>query len=125
MNDTQKTILVVEDDDFLIGALKMGLAQEDINFIEANDGEQGYDTAMREQPDMVLTDIMMPLMDGMEMARRIRKDEVWGESVPITFITNIGSPGREDEAALMNADYIIKANARLADIIAHIKEKLA
>ena len=125
MNDTLKTILVVEDDDFLIGALKMGLAQEDINFIEANDGEQGYDMAMSEQPDMILTDIMMPLMDGMEMARRVRKDENWGESVPITFITNIGSPGREDEAALLRADYIVKANARLADIINHIKEKLA
>lgn len=66
-------LLVVEDNDELRYFLVSTLAA-DYNVIEARDGQEGLGLALREQPDFIITDIMMPVMDGMTMIRRIKAD---------------------------------------------------
>jgi len=124
MTVTPQTILVVEDDDFLVGALQTKLEQQNFNVIQANDGEQGLDLALIEKPKLILADIMMPLMDGIEMVRRLRQEVEWGHEVPVIFVTNIGSPGRRDEAESLGAEYVVKANVSLAELVEKVDSRL-
>ena len=123
MSNQNPTILIVEDDDFLSRALLKKCEQENFTVLHANDGEQGLALAVNQKPDCIVTDIMMPLMDGIEMSRQIRSDD-WGKDVPIVILTNIGYPGRENEAQAVNAEYLVKANCHLEEIMEVIRSKL-
>lgn len=74
MNDSGKSlvsILVVEDNEELRYFLATTLAESYIVY-QARNGEEGYDIAMERQPDIIITDIMMPVMDGMTMVKKIK-----------------------------------------------------
>jgi len=119
----QKSILVVEDDDFLVRALQAKLKKEaDWTVFMANDGEQGLETALSEKPNIIISDIMLPMMDGIQMVQKIRQN-AWGAKVPVIFLTNVGFPGRSVEAQSLKADYLVKSSVHLDEILASIKLK--
>ena len=66
-------ILVVDDDVNICELLRLYLTKEGYQVTIANDGEEGLDKFNQVKPDMVLLDVMMPRMDGLEVCRRIRK----------------------------------------------------
>ena len=66
-------ILVVDDDVNICELLRLYLTKEGYQVTIANDGEEGLDKFNQVKPDMVLLDVMMPKMDGLEVCRRIRK----------------------------------------------------
>lgn len=66
-------ILIVEDSLLVQSVLKLGIARRGYTVYMADNGERGLEIALREKPDVILTDINMPVMDGYEMIRRIRK----------------------------------------------------
>mgnify|MGYP000137518851 FL=1 len=66
-------ILVVDDDTNICELLRLYLTKEGYQVTTANDGEEGLDKFNQVKPDMVLLDVMMPKMDGLEVCRRIRK----------------------------------------------------
>lgn len=68
-----KTILLVEDDDFSLDMMTQ-LLEEDYHLVTAVDGAQAVESARREQPDLILMDMSLPLMDGLEATRRIKAD---------------------------------------------------
>lgn len=76
-------ILVVDDDTNICELLRLYLTKEGYQVTTANDGEEGLDKFNQVKPDMVLLDVMMPKMDGLEVCRRIRRVS----SVPILMIT--------------------------------------
>lgn len=132
MNDTEKkTILIVEDESALLRALVNKFTKEGFNVLEAKNGKEGMDVALKMHPDLLMLDIMMPNMDGMMMLKKIREDE-WGKSVPAIFLTNVSDPekiGRIIESGGYDLsgvyDYIVKTDWKLEDIVKRVKEKLS
>jgi CheY-like chemotaxis protein len=67
-------VLVVEDFEDTRSLMRLELEKRGFRVIEATDGEQGIETAMRERPDIIIMDIGLPQVDGIEATRRIRED---------------------------------------------------
>lgn len=83
------TILVVEDDRDIQELLSYNLAQEGFQVLRAMTGEDGWRMAKTRKPDLVLLDLMLPGMDGMEVCRRIKKSSET-EDIPIVMLTAKG-----------------------------------
>lgn len=81
-----KTILIVDDEPIIIKGLKFSLEQEGYNTFEAQDGEQALEIFKREDIDMILLDVMLPSISGMEVCQRIREKS----DVPIIMLTAKG-----------------------------------
>ncbi len=106
MTDQQK-ILVVDDEPLNIQVLT-GLLKGDYRMMVAKDGERALKIAKTGQPDLILLDIMMPDMDGYEVCRRLKADEVTRD-VPVIFITAMGEVDDETHGLELGAvDYIRK-----------------
>ncbi len=76
-------ILVVEDDQNLLDVLKYNLAKEGYDVLTAADGVEALDTARSKKPDLIVLDIMLPRMDGLEVCRILRREM----TVPILMLT--------------------------------------
>ena len=76
-------VLVVEDDQTLSGVLKYNLSKEGYTVLSAADGAQALEVARSEKPDIILLDLMLPKLDGLEVCRILRKES----SVPILMLT--------------------------------------
>jgi DNA-binding response OmpR family regulator len=77
-------ILVVDDEVRIARAIKQGLEQEGYAVDMAHDGEDGYNSARADEYDAIVLDVMMPEMDGFEVARKLRAD---GDTTPILMLT--------------------------------------
>ncbi len=119
-----KKILLVEDNPALLKALQMRFKLEkNYEIISGNNGQIGLEIALMKKPDIIITDIMMPELDGMDMVRKIRTSGTeWAAKVPVIFLTN---KIRKNEAFMLNAaDYIVKSDIDLKDIVSRIKKKI-
>ncbi len=81
-----KSVLVVEDDNLTRKSLVNLLIEKGLTVHEAVNGKVGLEQALAKHPDLVLTDIRMPEMDGIAMIGELRKDD-WGKSVPVIVLT--------------------------------------
>ena len=79
----QKTILIVEDEKFILEILEFNLQKEGYKTITAYDGQQAIQLFEKLQPDLILLDLMLPKIDGLEVCKRIRKSS----DVPIIMLT--------------------------------------
>ena len=79
-------ILVVDDEPDILEFLRYNLVKEGFEVLTASDGEQGVAIAERERPDLVVLDIMMPKMDGVEVCRALRANPVFDKTI-IAFLT--------------------------------------
>ena len=117
-------ILVVEDDETLRKILKDKLTQEGFTLLTAKDGEEGLEAALKSKPDLILLDVIMPKMDGVDMLKKLREDS-FGNKVPVLLLTNDGDPEHIKETLKANAtDYLVKSDWKLEDIVNIIKETL-
>ena len=78
-----KSVLVVEDEENLLAAVKYNLEREGYRALTATDGEQGLRKAEDEDPDLLILDVMLPVLDGFEVCRLVRRRS----DVPILFLT--------------------------------------
>lgn len=124
MPDNKKTILIVEDELSLRNALRDKLSRENFAVLEAKNGEEGLEVALREHPDLILLDIIMPIMDGMTMLKKLCED-AWGKGAKIIMLTNLSDQEKVAEAVThCSHDYLIKSNWKLEEVVAKIREKL-
>lgn len=124
MTDQKKIILVVEDEEPLQMVLRDVLTVEGYKVIEAKNGIEGLEMSFKEHPDLILLDILMPKMDGLEMLKRLREDK-WGLHVPVIVLTNLSD--NEDIAKAVAEDvfeYFVKTDIRIDEVIARIREKI-
>jgi len=91
MTTNQKLALVVDDSKMQCKLLSVLLQEENYRVVVANDGASGVQMYVKHQPDLVLMDINMPIMDGFEATRRIKKLSGEGNLAPIIFITSMDS----------------------------------
>ena len=78
-----KSVLVVEDEENLLAAIRYNLEREGYRALTATDGEEGLRKAAQEDPDLLVLDVMLPVLDGFEVCRLVRRDS----DVPILFLT--------------------------------------
>src|SRR3989338_4714498 len=111
-------ILIVEDDAAMRLALNEKLASQGFNVIEAKNGAEGLEVALREHPDLILLDLLMPKMGGMDMLRHLRADLAWGQDTKVIILTN-----QSDNASVLEAmglrtyDILLKSEWPLDEIV--------
>lgn len=116
------TILLVEDDPTIRLATEFFLTKQGYAVSSCEDGAKGYETALSIQPDLILLDVMLPGMDGFEVARALRNDDFRS---PILMLTALDSD--EDKIKGLDAgadDYVTKpfsTDVLLARIRAHLR----
>jgi DNA-binding response OmpR family regulator len=120
-----RKILIVEDDEYLRNLYKEILTAENYTVMTAENGQVGLDTITSQRPDLVLLDLMMPVMDGKTMLHRVRAMPEF-EKLPIIVLTNAGDMNSMHETKVLgNAnDFLIKANVTPEDIVNRVKSLL-
>lgn len=96
LGDFMKRILIVDDEPFNLDLLSQ-ILEEDYEVIEANNGRKGLEAARAEKPDLILLDMLMPEMNGWEVAAAVRASEGI-EHVPIIAVTAQAMSGDETRA---------------------------
>ncbi len=121
----KKKILVVDDEVALRRALLDSLKEEgDFDLMEAGDGEVALEIIRKEHPDLVLLDIAMPKMDGIEVVQKARAENLL-EKTKIIFLTNSADVNQIATAVEFgSSDYLVKADWDIKDIIQHVMEKI-
>lgn len=118
------TILIVEDEVSLRNALCNKLMREGFNILEAKNGEEGLEVALREKPDLILLDIVMPKMDGMAMLTKLREDQ-WGKDAKVIMLTNLSDNDKIAKSLENGAfEYLVKTDWKLEDVVAKVRERL-
>ena len=124
MENQKKTVLIVEDEVVLSNILKDKLEGENFLVSTAKNGEEGLSTALNTKPDLILLDIIMPKMDGIEMLKKMRED-AWGKNVRVLLLTNDSNPDHMRESLKDNAvDYLIKSDWNLDEVVKKIRTRL-
>jgi DNA-binding response OmpR family regulator len=116
-----KRILIIEDDPAISKGLQESLENEHYQVLSADDGKDGYDMALKEKPDLILLDLMLPTMNGQDICRKLRED---GMTMPILMLT---SKREETDKVLgleLGADDYITKPCSLPELHARIKANL-
>jgi len=134
MPQSQKLALVVDDSKMQCKLLSVLLEEENYRVVVANDGASGVQMYIEHQPDLVLMDINMPIMDGFEATKRIKKLSGVGILAPIIFITSMDSEQAFIKSVDAGGDSIlvrpftpnvfkakIKSMQRISDLVEQVK----
>lgn len=121
-----KRILLAEDDRFLRKAAEAVLRRHGLTVMTASDGEQALDLARREQPDLVLLDVLldliMPRLQGFEVLRRLKQDPATAP-IPVMILSNLGQERDIQQAMEAGAQaYFVKSNLSLEDLVKRVEE---
>lgn len=117
------TILVVEDNPDMIRFIS-ALLGHDYNVRSATDGEQGLRYATEHRPDLIISDVMMPVMDGLEMGRELRKSPATA-SIPLIYLTARGAPDDRVQGMGSGADTYLAKPFRNEELLASVESLLS
>ncbi|HEX7085549.1 MAG TPA: response regulator [Vicinamibacterales bacterium] len=118
-------VLLVEDDRFLRRAAEAMLRRHGYDVRTAADGEEGLRLALSDPPDVVLLDLVMPRLPGLEVLVALRADARTAR-VPVIVLTNLGEDADIERARRAGATaYFIKANTSLASLVTRVQDVLA
>lgn len=122
MANLQKKILIIDDDENFVWIVEQNFTSKGFSVVTAGNGEEGLKMAEKEKPDLILLDLLMPKMDGMEMAKQMKAK---GINIPIIFLTNMSDVDHISKAIEAGpSDYIIKSDVSVDKIVAEVKKKL-
>ena len=117
-------IAIIEDDSVISQMYRMKFEADGFDVQVANNGKDGIDLVREFQPDIVLLDISMPVMNGDVALKSIRKEE-WGKTVPVLVLTNLGEEeAPKDIRSLGIESYIVKADLTPRQVVARVKQAL-
>ena len=114
-----KKILIAEDDKDFLAILQKKFDLSGFDIVVAENGEDAITVAEKEKPDLILSDVLMPKMDGLAMAKKVRE---FNKDVPIMFLTNLKDDSTAERPS--EFDYLIKSELRIDDIVTKAKIKL-
>ncbi len=116
-----KKILIIEDEHSIATLLSYNLVQAGYETIIANDGKQGYDLALSDQPDLIVLDLMLPSMDGVEVCKSLRQQKV---NTPIIMLTAKGDEFDKVLGLELGADDYMTKPFSPREVVARIKAVL-
>lgn len=114
-------ILIIEDEQDIREAMAEALTDAGYQVSQAENGEVGLATALKDHPDLLLLDIIMPVMDGHTVLRKLREDS-WGKSAKVIVLTSMDDVKNVATAHTGKIeDYIIKVHTSLDDVIKQVR----
>ena len=118
-------ILLVDDDPLVVRMYEKKLTNDGFSVTTAGNGKEALEKLNVEIPDLMLLDIMMPDINGLEVLKRV-KAATKTKNLPVIMLTNVGGGDEDAEKGLElgAVAYLTKATNRPADIVAKIKEVL-
>lgn len=124
MSHVSPKVAVIEDDHDLQFIYKMKLEREGFTVATALNGEEGLEVIKDFKPDIILLDLMMPVMNGTEMLARLRSEQ-WGSSIRVVVLTNISKDEAPQALRFLRVDrYIVKAHHTPAQVIEVVRDIL-
>ena len=123
MADEKRKILIVEDSKDFLWFLRQSFENQGLDVFYAEDGEKGLEETKKQNPDLILIDIQLPKMSGIEMAKKIKEE---GLNPKMIFLTNMNDPIHISEAleAAGESDYIVKVDVNIDSVVHRVKDKL-
>lgn len=119
-----KKILIIEDEPSLQQVLKISLAEEGFNVLAAGDGREGLKLALNEKPDLILLDLILPVMDGFAVLNELHKTGTI-KNTKVIILTNIGYHGNVGEIVKKGvSDYLVKADWEIGELVEKVKNSL-
>ena len=120
-----KKIMIVEDEAPLRNAIADILVFEGFTVFQAKNGQEGLDMALAQHPDLILLDLMMPVMDGLTMLEKLRTDADYGAHAAVILLTNINDPEKVAQATEAGSyDFLVKSDWNIEDVVKKIKTRL-
>jgi len=120
MNTSSQTILIVDDEPRLVQSIQMHLEMEGFRIISANNGYQALEKVVRETPDLVILDVMMPDMDGLLTLKKIREVS----QIPVIFLSVKGEEFDRVRGLDLGADDYMTKPYSPRELISRIKAVL-
>jgi DNA-binding response OmpR family regulator len=120
MNTLARTVLVVDDEQTLVAALKYNLERDGFRVVTAGDGEAAVKVARAERPDLLLLDLMLPVMDGFEVCRVLRREM----KVPILMLTAKGEEVDKVVGLELGADDYVTKPFGMRELMARVRALL-
>ena len=117
-----KKLLIVEDDPLILRMYEEAFSFRKYEVAIADNGQDGLAKAGKEQPDMILLDIMMPKMNGLEVLKQLKQDPKL-KMVPVVMLTNLsGDDDIETAMSLGAVKYITKVDHTPTEIVHEVEE---
>ncbi len=120
---TKGTVLVIDDEKDLIELLRYNFEREGFDILEAADGTSGLRMAREQQPDMVILDLMMPGLDGLEVCRELRSDPTT-RGLPIIMLTARAAEADRVVGLELGADDYVTKPFSPRELVARVKAVL-
>lgn len=122
--NNKKKVMIVEDDAVLVNALTLVLEDEGYDISVATDGEEAEKLILKEVPDLILLDLLLPIKSGFEVLKVVRGNPDT-KNISVVILTNFEQETSVDEGMRLGAkDYIVKANIDIKDIPVIVKKYL-
>jgi len=119
-----KNILLVEDDNLLSGSMSGSLERAGYRVEVSGNGTEALKLALKNHPDIILLDIMLPGIGGLEVLKKLRAND-WGKFVPVVILSNIDTDEDIMQAVKQTAQaYLIKANTSMQTVLETIEQLL-
>jgi len=120
----KKTILVAEDDKFIAHAYRNALKLDGYEVEWASDGQEALAIFKKRRPDLILMDLVMPVLDGFTTLKHLRH-QAGGRNVPVIILSNLGQDSDIKQCRKYGiADYLVKSNVSMSEVLQAIKKVL-
>lgn len=120
----KKTVLLIEDEAPLQKTLEDALTSKELGLISALDGEIGIRLAKQKKPDLILLDLKLPGISGIQVCKKLKGDEET-KDIPIIVLTNVEDMESIQEAINLGATaYLLKINYKLGEIVEKVRKIL-
>lgn len=119
--EVARTILLVDDDEVVLEVLKEALQAEGFATVEAQNGEEGVAGALAHKPDLVISDIVMPEMDGWELCQTLRTLPST-KAIPFVFLTSLDQTPERVLAGRLGADAYLTKPFDLSQLVKKVRE---
>lgn len=117
-----KSILIIDDETIIVRALTRALEKEGFHILSAHDGEEGLAKILKDLPSLILLDILMPKLNGLEVLEKIRKENI---QTPVILMTAYGDTQTETASKKLGiSSYLTKPFENIEDVISLIKHIL-
>jgi two-component system, OmpR family, response regulator len=122
--DRQPRVLVVDDEEHITELVAMGLSYNGFDVERTATGRAALDAIDRRRPDLVVLDVMLPDLDGFEVARRLRQVEGAGTRVPVIFLTARDATADKVEGLRLGSDDYVTKPFSIEELIERVKAVL-
>ena len=118
-----KRVLVVDDEIHIVHVVAIKLRNNGYEVISADNGAEAYDLALKEQPDIIVTDFQMPIMSGMELIEKLRENDTMRDIPVIMLTARSFAVAQEDQDRLQISGCLSKPFSP-KELLSHIEDIL-